>query len=527
MNTKLIAAGVAMGVAVALHAQVASAQSPEQNAFYLISGKDTIIAERVTRTPGELRGEFLDRARGGRMEYVATLSADASITKLATHYYRGAADTVGDRATFEMAGDHVVAQMGAASPANVPSIAGALPIVNPSVAFLEQMVLRAKAISGGDTVHSVQLPLFILGAPQPVPATITFVHTDSVTLSYAGVVMRLAISPAGRLVSGLAPALNIVIARGAALRSLASERRDYGAPPGAPYTAEEVVVRTPAGIKLTGTLTLPTMRPSGRVPAIVTITGSGPEDRDEASVKLGDYRPFREIADTLGRRGIAVLRLDDRGVNGSDLGLQSVTSADFADDIRAGVAYLRTRAEIDGARVGLVGHSEGGIIAPMVAESDPRLRAIVLMAGSASTGRDILRAQQVYAVDTMYKITGPARDAALAQSRAATDSLATSSPWMAWFLSYDPTTAARRVKTPTLILQGETDHQVPASEAAKLAAALRAGGNSSVTVRLFPETNHLFVADKIGGFSYENLPSLRVRKEVLGAIADWLTTQFR
>ena len=373
MNTRLIVAALA----VAPHAHIASAQSADQNAFYLISGKDTIIAERVTRTPGELRGEFLDRARGGRMEYVATLTADASITKLATRYYRGAADTVGDRATFEMAGDHVVAQMGAASPANVPSIAGALPIVNPSVAFLEQIGLRAKAISGGDTVHAVQLPLFILGAPQPVPATITFVHTDSVTLAYAGVVMRLVISPAGRIVSGLAPAQGVIIARGPAMRSLASERRDYGAPPGAPYMAEEVTVRTAAGVKLTGTLTLPTMRPSGRVPAIVTITGSGPEDRDEASVTLGDYRPFRELADTLGRRGIAVLRLDDRGVNGSDLGLQSVTSADFADDIRAGVAYLRTRGEIDPARIGLVGHSEGGIIAPVVAESDPRLAGIV------------------------------------------------------------------------------------------------------------------------------------------------------
>src|SRR6185503_1913446 len=105
----------------------------------------------------------------------------------------------------------------------------------------------------------------------------------------------------------------------------------------------------------------PRDRPRDGLPAVVTITGSGPEDRDEYSGLIPGYRPFRELADTLGRRGIAVLRLDDRGVNGSDAGPITVTSADFADDIRAGIAYLRSRVEIDGARVGIVGHSEGGI----------------------------------------------------------------------------------------------------------------------------------------------------------------------
>ncbi len=88
-------------------------------------------------------------------------------------------------------------------------------------------------------------------------------------------------------------------------------------------------------------------------------------------------------------------------------------------------------------------------------------------------------------------------------------------------------TQARQVRTPTLILQGATDRQVPAVEAEKLAAAFRAGGNTSVTVRLFPATNHLFVADPAGGFDYSKLPSLHVRREVLGAIADWLTVQFQ
>jgi dipeptidyl aminopeptidase/acylaminoacyl peptidase len=96
-------------------------------------------------------------------------------------------------------------------------------------------------------------------------------------------------------------------------------------------------------------------------------------------------------------------------------------------------------------------------------------------------------------------------------------------PWMKFFAGYDPAEAARRVKTPVLILQGMTDRQVPPSEADKLAAAFRAGGNRDVTVRFFPATNHLFVADPVGSFEYAKLPSLHVRPEVLGAVADWLS----
>jgi dipeptidyl aminopeptidase/acylaminoacyl peptidase len=205
----------------------------------------------------------------------------------------------------------------------------------------------------------------------------------------------------------------------------------------------------------------------------------------------------------------------------------TVTSSDFADDIRAGVAFLRARPDVDGARIALVGHSEGGIVAPMVASTDSRLRGIVLMAGFASTGREIVRSQQLYAIDSMAHLTGDRRAAAIAQSERATDSIAATTPWWKHFLEYDPSSTARLVKAPVLILQGETDHQVPVSEAEKLAAAFRAGANPSVTVHTFPATNHLFVADSVGSFDYAKLPSLHVRREVLGAIADWLSAQFR
>jgi hypothetical protein len=127
----------------------------------------------------------------------------------------------------------------------------------------------------------------------------------------------------------------------------------------------------------------------------------------------------------------------------------------------------------------------------------------------------------------MAHLTGGRRDSALAQAAQSADSMAARVPWMKFFLEYDPTPAARRVKTPVLILQGRTDRQVPPAEADRLAAAFRAGGNRAVTVRFFPATNHLFVADSVGSFEYAKLPSLKVRPEVLGAVADWLVARLR
>src|SRR6185369_16052339 len=157
---------------------------------------------------------------------------------------------------------------------------------------------------------------------------------------------------------------------------------DYKAPAGAPFTAEDVTVEA-KGFKLAGTLLTPT---TGKppYPAVVTITGSGQQTRDEYLPLAGleKYRPFRQIAEALAARGIAVLRVDDRGV-GKSTGVQSLanaTSADFADDVRAQIEYLRHRGDIDPRRIALVGHSEGGMIAPMVAASDPQIAAIVLMA---------------------------------------------------------------------------------------------------------------------------------------------------
>ena len=159
----------------------------------------------------------------------------------------------------------------------------------------------------------------------------------------------------------------------------------------------------------------------------------------------------------------------------------------------------------------------------MVASSDSGIAAVILLGASVSKGRDLVAFQQRYVVDSMAHLVGQRREAALAQYARNLDSAANSTPWWKFFLDYDGTSTAARVRAPVLILHGEKDYQVPAAEAEKTASAVRAGGNRDVTVRVFPGMNHLFLPEAGVGFSYEKLPSFTVKPEVLGAIADWLT----
>lgn len=302
----------------------------------------------------------------------------------------------------------------------------------------------------------------------------------------------------------------------------------YAAPAGAPYTALDVTVPTPAGHALAGTLTLPGGA-AGRVPAVVLITGSGAQDRDAHMPLLPDYRFFRQVADSLSRRGIAVLRMDDRGVGGSGGMAPDVTTEDFAADIRAGVEWLRARPEIDPARIALAGHSEGGIIAPMVAVADGQIAAIALLAAPAWSGRRISDMQLRDAL-AREGHAGAALDSVLAGAIAHRDSVAEGMPWVRWFLAHDPLPVARRVRVPVLVLQGATDRQITQEQAEELGAALRAGGNADVTVRVLPGLNHLFLRDAEGtadAARYAALPDQRVPAEALGALADWLAERLR
>lgn len=157
-----------------------------------------------------------------------------------------------------------------------------------------------------------------------------------------------------------------------------------------PYYSEEVTFQNEkADITLAGTLTMP--EKEGNYPAVILITGSGPQDRNE---ELVGHKPFLVIADHLTKNGVAVLRHDDRGFGKSTGDFSAATSADLATDVKSALEYLKTRKEIDSNKIGLIGHSEGGLIAPMVAVSSNDVNFIVLLAGTGIRGDKLLLMQQ-------------------------------------------------------------------------------------------------------------------------------------
>lgn len=524
----------ACGILVAF-ASVAtpSIHAQESEAFVLLlASGDTISVERFTRTGARLDGELLMTSAGARFTYTATLAPDATVPRLENALRPAAADRrapPSQSAVITFQGDSaivVVAQGDRSVTQRLGSRRGALPFINPSFALVEQLVRRAFAI-GGD---SVSLPIFLVQGGQTLPVTIRRITRDSVVVDLAGgAPARLSVGTAGEITGGAVPAqgLRIVRVRGLPEAAMHSEPVVYDAPAGAPYTAEEVRVPTADGFVLAGTLTLP--RGADRpVPALVTITGSGLQDRDGRIPLVRDYALFRQITDTLSRHGVAVLRMDDRGFGASGGDASRATSADFADDIRAGLRYLRTRGEIDGARLGLIGHSEGGIIAPMIAARDSSLRGIVLMAAPGWSGRRVIESQNRYLLESSPQLSARQRDSLLQLSMRMVDSAGASTPWLGYFQSYDPLATARRVRVPVLILHGATDRQVTAEQAEELARAMLAGGNPDVTVRVFESTNHLFLRDSVGNWAqYGSLPERTVRPVVLGTLLEWVSSRFR
>lgn len=221
--------------------------------------------------------------------------------------------------------------------------------------------------------------------------------------------------------------------------------------------------------------------------------------------------------------------MDDRGVGQSTGDLESATTADRADDIRAGIAYLRSRPEIDGRRIALIGLSEGGLIAPMIAATDTTLAGIVLLAGPGSTGREILQYQGRYNIEQNARIRPEQRDSVFRAETAKLEAQLDSKPWLRLFLSYDPLQTARQVRrVPVLILQGTTDRNVPPGDAAKLAQAFRRAGNPDVTVRMLEGVNHIFVRDADGNPKhYSSLPSLDVVPEALGTMTEWISSHLK
>lgn len=511
-----------------LAAVPAAAQAVRQNAFVLLIGADTLAVENVSRTPATLEGELVGRATG-RMVYSLTLGPAGTVRELTLSAWMpgrtGEAAPV-QEARLTLSGDSVLVEVTGDAGSRTQRIAtrpGALPYLNPSFALMEQVLVRARALGGTSAV----VPLFFVQGGQTVDATVTWATADSATVTIAGSEMHLATSPDGELLYAGVPAQGLTATRvaGRHLAPPALDPPDYSAPEGAPYVAEHVTVPTPDGHTLAGTLTLPAG--SALAPAVITITGSGAQDRDQALPILPGYRPFREIADTLSRRGIAVLRLDDRGFGESTGTFATATSADLAEDIRAALAYLRSRSDIDEARLGLVGHSEGGLIAPQVAATDTSLAAIVLIAGPARTGREIIDYQQRSAIASSPALTEAERDSAYQAAQQQLEQTAATSPWLRHFLLYDPLPTATQVRhTPVLVLHGETDRQVTVAQARELGASFRAGGNPDVTVRVFPDINHLLLHDPDGDpAKYMRLKDREIAPEVVGVLVEWLAAR--
>ena len=504
------------------------AQQPSDDMLVITSGSDTIAIERVRRTATRLDGELLLKAQKVRISYTARLSGGRPLT-LDNELRRADAEPSSkplQTFNFRFINDSAIAEISAGDAApqvqRIKTEAGAFPYANPSFAMLEPVIVAALATKQ----DSVSFPMFYVQGGRTLPVSVVKQGPDSVKMTFApGQDSYLKVTPDGRILHGGVPSQKLTVTRAPATgAALFVAPTDYSAPADAPYTATNVTIPTPMGHTLAGTLTVP--RGKGPFPAIVTITGSGSQDRDEEIWLVKGFRPFRQIADSLGRVGIAVLRMDDRGFGGSGGNAATSTSRDFADDIKAGLAWLRTRPEIDGNRLGLVGHSEGGLIAPIVASEDPKLKGIVLMAGPSQTGREILEFQNRYAIEHNAQIKPEARDSMFKIALRGIDSVAKSSPWIKFFLDHDPKLTAAKVKTPTLVLQGATDQQVTAVQAEDLGKAFRSGGNKDVTVKVFPNANHLFIEDPSGNpAGYSALKTGYIRGDVMESLVAWLKTK--
>jgi uncharacterized protein len=334
-----------------------------------------------------------------------------------------------------------------------------------------------------------------------------------------------------------------------------------------PYVEQEVTFQND-DITLAGTLTLP--EGDGPFPALILLSGSGQQDRDEALAIVPGYRPFAEIADTLTRQGVAMLRYDDRGVGGSSAGdLATVSSADFAGDAEAALRFLLGRADIDSQQIGFLGHSEGGILAAMIAARNSDVAFVISMAGTAVNGYetvikqverlslaagassaeaaaaaeqqrtalDLVLAQdwdgleamvnaiveeQVVAVPTEQLAAMGGKDA-LVQQQVAAQLQALQSPWYQFFLSYDPAQDFAQVTAPVLGIFGGNDTQVDADQnSAALQAALARAGNPDVTIQVLPTANHLFQDANTGGVDEYALLPPQLMPEFLEAISQWL-----
>ena len=335
-----------------------------------------------------------------------------------------------------------------------------------------------------------------------------------------------------------------------------------------PYLEKEVSFENKrAGVRLVGTLTVPLS--GGPFPAVVLIPGSGAQDRDGSAVgaiPVIGHKRLLVMADYLTRQGLAVLRMDKRGVGQSTGDLLSTTSADSAEDLLAGLKFLKNRVEIDAKWIGLIGLSEGGTIASIAATKSNDVAFVVLMATPGLMGEQALHLQHA-ALLRAYAAT----DSAIAGNRALYEKiyaviktekknsialeklrkygnqqvlevsddlkrlepvnlnshvwLPLITPWFRFLLTYDPNPTLKRIKCPVLVMNGERDLQVPSREnLSTIEAALKAGGNKDYLIVHLPNLNHLFQTSRTGLPSEYSELDETISPAVLKQIFDWINT---
>ncbi|MGD1005659.1 MAG: alpha/beta hydrolase [Ignavibacteriaceae bacterium] len=329
-----------------------------------------------------------------------------------------------------------------------------------------------------------------------------------------------------------------------------------------PYKVEDIIYdNKTAGIKLGGILTMP--ESGGPFPAVILISGSGPNNRNE---ELSGHKPFLVLADYLTCRGIAVLRVDKRGIGESTGNFAASTTKDFSTDVLAGIEYLKNRKEINANNIGLIGHSEGGIIAPIVASETNEVAFIVLMAGPGLPGDELLCLQsealakaEGYPAERikesteinkkMYNAIKAGGDSVkiaeelkkiyydhynsldekekseIRNPKAVFEGELKSimSPWFRYFISYDPTPALEKVKCPVLALNGSKDLQVlPNENLTVIKKALEKGGNKNFEIKELPGLNHLFQTAETGSPAEYIKIEETISPTALQTISDWI-----
>jgi len=321
-----------------------------------------------------------------------------------------------------------------------------------------------------------------------------------------------------------------------------------------PYHEEEISFsNAAAGVTLAGTLTLP--KGAGPFPSALLIAGSGPNDRDEA---LASHRPFLVLADHLTRKGIAVLRYDKRGIGKSTGSADKATTVDLASDAQAALAYLKTRKEIDPAKIALIGHSEGAMIAPLIASRTKDVAWVVLLAAPATVGEETLLNQSEL-IGKAADLTDEQLEASLNFDQAAYDLVRTEkdsaalreklkglvketgldaampptlletqlrmmeSPWFRFFLDYDPLPNLKTLQVPVLALYGQKDLQVPAkANLSLLKQALQDAGNKDADIRELTDLNHLFQHAYSGTPTEYAAIEETFSPDAMQIISDWL-----